>query len=247
MSSPPPGGRRQRRRFRPLDGECEPGAGMSGQGVPGISRDHARELARRELARSIYQPSLLVRWWHDITSWFSSVDGGLNVWGVLALAVIVLAAIAVMVAILGPARTGRRVPGRAILGDRPRHADDYRAAADRLAAAADYRAAIADRVRAIAADLEARGVLPPGPARTAVELAWDAGRAFPAMADELTAAARLFDEVRYGGRPGSERAYARVRDLDVSLRAAAPAAATQSAAAPWSSMMAAAASHGLSR
>jgi Domain of unknown function (DUF4129) len=220
---------------------------MSGQGGPGISRDHARELARRELARSIYQPSLVARWWHDITGWFSSVDGGLNVWGVLALAVIVLAAIAVTVAVLGPARTGRRLPGRAILGDRPRHAADYRAAAERLAAAGDYRAAIADRVRAIAADLEARGVLPPGPARTAVELARDAGRAFPPMADELTAAAHLFDEVRYGGRPGSERAYVRVKDLDVSLQAAAPATATQSAAARWSSTMAAPGTSGSSR
>jgi Domain of unknown function (DUF4129) len=220
---------------------------MSGHGGPGIGRDHARELARRELARSIYQPSLVSRWWHDLTHWFSSVDGGLNVWGVLALAVIVLAVIAVTVAVLGPARTGRRLPGRAVLGDRPRHADDYRAAADRLSAAGAYRAAIAERVRAIAADLEARGVLPPGPARTAIELACDAGRAFPAMADELTAAAHVFDEVRYGGRPGSERAYARVKDLDVSLRVAAPAAATQSAAARWSSTMATPASSGSSR
>jgi hypothetical protein len=210
---------------------------VSGQGGPGIGRDHARELARRELARSIYQPSLVSRWWHDASHWFSSVNGGLSVWGVLALAVIVLAAIAVAVAVLGPARTGRRVPSQAVLGDRPRHADDYRAGADRLAAAGDYGAAIIDRVRAIAADLEAREVLPPGPARTAIELASDAGRAFPAMADGLTTAAHLFDEVRYGGRPGSERAYARVRDLDISLRAAAPATTTEPAAARASSMM----------
>lgn len=220
---------------------------MSSQGGPGIGRDHARELARRELARSIYRPSLASRWWHDITHWFSSVSGGLNVWGVLTLAVIVLAAIAVTVAVLGPARTGRRVPGRAVLGDWPRHADDYRAAADRLAATGDYRAAIAERVRAIAADLETRGVLPPGPGRTAIELASDAGRAFPAMADELTAAAHLFDEVRYGGRPGNERAYARVKDLDMSLRAAAPATATQPPATRWSGTLTAPVSSGSSR
>jgi hypothetical protein len=210
---------------------------VSGQGGPDIGRVHARELARRELARSIYRPSLLSRWWHDITHWLSSAGGGLNAWGVLALAVIVLALIAVTVAVLGPARTGRRRPGQAVLGDQPRHADDYRAAADRLAAARDYSAAIAERVRAIAADLEARGVLPPGPARTAIELATAAGHAFPALADELTAAAHLFDEVRYGGRPGSERAYMRVRDLDISLRSAAPVAATEPAAARASSMM----------
>lgn len=220
---------------------------MTSQGGPGIGRDHARELARRELARSIYRPSLAYRWWHDVTHWLSAVGGGLNVWGVLALAVIVLAAIAVTVAMLGPARTGRRLPGRAVLGDRPRHADDYRAAADRLAATGDYSAAIAERVRAIAADLEARGVLPPGPARTAIELAAAAGRAFPAMADELTAAAHSFDEVRYGGRPGSEGAYARVKDLDISLRAAAPATATEPAAARMSSTTATAPITGSSR
>jgi hypothetical protein len=220
---------------------------MSGQGGPAIGRDQARELARRELARSIYQPPLASRWWQDITHWFSSVGGGLNVWGVLALAVIVLAAIAVTVAVLGPARTGRRLPGRAVLGNQPRHAGDYRAAADRLAAAGDYGAAIVERVRAIAADLEAREILPPGPARTAIELASAAGRAFPALADELTAAAHLFDEVRYGGRPGSERAYARVEDLDVSLRAAAPAAPTQPAAPRVSGTMAAPANSGSSR
>jgi hypothetical protein len=204
---------------------------MTGSGGPGVGRDQARELARRELARSIYQPSPLSRLWHDITQWFSSADGGLNVWGVLALAVIVLATVAVAVAMLGPARTGRRLPGRAVLGDRPRHADDYRAAADRLAADGDYGAAIAERVRAIAADMEARGVLPPAPARTASELSASAGRAFPAAESELTAAAHLFDEVRYGGRAGSERAYARVADLDNTLRAATPATAARVPAA----------------
>ncbi len=221
---------------------------MTSSGSPGIGRDQARELARRELARSMYQPSLLYRWWHDVTYWGFSVDGGLNVLGVLALAVIVIAAIAVTVAVLGPARTGRRLPGRAVLGGRPRHAEDYRAAADRLAADGDYGAAIAERVRAIAADLEARGVLPPEPARTAIELAAAAGRAFPAAAAELIAAAHLFDEVRYGGRPGSERAYARVRDLDVSLRAAVPAAAaTEPAAANLSSVVALSRNAGPSR
>jgi hypothetical protein len=200
---------------------------MTGSGGPGIGRDQAREMARRELARSMYQQSLLARWWHDVTHWLSfPAGGGLNVWGWLALSVIAVGAVAVAVAVLGPARSGRRLPGRAVFGDPPRRADDYRATADQLAAAGDYGAAIAERVRAIAADLEARSVLPPRPARTAIELAAAAGRAFPAAAAELTAAAHLFDEVRYGGRPGSERAYTRVRDLDISLRTATPAAAT---------------------
>lgn len=195
---------------------------MTGSG-PGIGRDHARELARRELARSIYQPSLLSRWWHDLLHWLSPPDGGLSWWGVLALAIVVLATVGVAVGLLGSARTSSRLSGRPVIGDRPRRADDYRAAAERLAAAGDFGAAIVERVRAIATSLEARGVLPPGPARTAIELAAAAGRAFPAAADELTAAAHLFDEVRYGGRPGTEQGYARVRDLDSSLRTATAA------------------------
>jgi hypothetical protein len=203
---------------------------------PGIGRDQARELARRELARSIYRPSLPYRLWHDVLNWLSS-PGGLGSWGVLALAIVVLAAIGVTAALVGSARRSRRIPGQPLLGDRPRSADDYRAAAERLAAAGDYGSAIAERVRAIAADLEARATLPPGPARTAIELAAAAGRVYPAAAAELTAAAHLFDEVRYGGRPGSERGYLRVSELDNSLRAAAARSVsrrTVAAAGPFS-------------
>lgn len=192
-------------------------------GGPLIGRNQARQLARRELARSMYRPSLPSRLWHDLLRWLSGPSGSLSWWGVLALALVVVAAIGVTMALLGSARTSRRLAGRPVLGDRPRQADDYRAAAERLAAAGNYGAATAERVRAIAASLEARGVLPPGPARTATELAAAAGRAFPAAAEELTAAAHLFDEVRYGGRPGSAAGYSRVTELDNSLRAAVSA------------------------
>jgi hypothetical protein len=192
---------------------------MTGGG-PLVGRSQARQLARHELARSMYQPSLLSRWWHDITHWLSGRGGGLSWWGVLALAIVVLAAIAVTIALLGSARTSRRLPARPVLGERPRRAEDSRAAAERLAAAGDYGAAIVERVRAIAAALEARRVLPPGPARTATELADAAGRAFPSAAADLQSAMHLFDEVRYGGRPGTEQGYALVRDLDNTLLAA---------------------------
>jgi hypothetical protein len=205
---------------------------MTGGG-PLVDRNQARQLARRELARSMYQPSLLSRWWHDLTHWLSGRGGELSWWSVLALAIVVVAAIAITVALLGSARTSRRLPGRPVLGERPRRAEDYRAAAERLAAAADYGAAIVERVRAIAATLENRRVLPPGPARTATELADAAGRAFPAAAADLKSAAHLFDEVRYGGRPGTEQGYALVRDLDNTLLAATAAARqTAAAAAP---------------
>jgi hypothetical protein len=109
-----------------------------------------------------------------------------------------------------------------VIGGRPRTAAEYRRAAEQLAASGNYQEAIAERVRAIAADLEAREILLAKPARTADELAAEAALAFPAEAGELAAAARLFDDVRYGGRPGSQAGYARVRGLDGRLASAAP-------------------------
>jgi hypothetical protein len=107
-----------------------------------------------------------------------------------------------------------------VLGGQVRSADEHRADADRLAASGRYGDAIVERIRAIVVDLEARDILLPRPARTARELAAEAGAAFPREAAELTDAARRFDDVRYGGRAGTEPAYRRIRDLDIRLKAA---------------------------
>jgi Domain of unknown function (DUF4129) len=196
---------------------------------PGIGREHARELARRELARSIYQPSVLSRWWNDIVRWLSGLvspnrTGSPDWLAVLALAVLVAAAIAGAVYWLGPTRANRRIRRQPVSAGRARSAADYRRAADQLADAGDYQAAIIERVRAMMADLGTRQILPSRPARTARELASETGVVFPADAAELAAAARLFDEVRYGGGPGSRPDYERVRDLDNRLAAATPIA-----------------------
>ena len=55
-------------------------------------------------------------------------------------------------------------------------------------------------MRAIVRSLEERALLDPRPGRTADEAAAEAGRALPAHADRLRAAARDFDDVTYGGR-----------------------------------------------
>jgi hypothetical protein len=121
---------------------------------------------------------------------------------------------------LGPARINQRARSSPLLAAPPRSALELRAEADRLAASGDYGPALVERVRAIAQDLETRQILLRRPARTAWELAAEAGVAFPAHAAELSAASRLFDDVRYGGRASSDTAYRRVRDLDVALAAA---------------------------
>ena len=46
-------------------------------------------------------------------------------------------------------------------------------------------------------------MLPPRIGRTADEFAAEAGRALPVHAEALRDAARQFDEIRYGQRPGS--------------------------------------------
>jgi hypothetical protein len=201
---------------------------MASSGGPAISRPRGQELARRELARSIYRPSWLARIWHDITHWLGSLlstggTGAPSWWGLALLALAVAAIIAVVVYWLGPTRRNHRAADRAVADAAPRSARDYRDAAEELAANGNFGAAIIERIRAIVVDLETRDVLLRRPARTAMELAAEAGAAFPAEATALSAAARGFDDVRYGGRAGTERAYQRIRDLDIRLAAAVAA------------------------
>jgi hypothetical protein len=191
-----------------------------------ISRLRGQQLAHRELARSIYRPSLLARLWHDLTHWLSSLvstsrAGSPSWWGLILLGVAVAAAVAVVMYWLGPTRMNRQARRGPVLAGQPRSADEHRDDADRLAASGRYGEAIIERIRAIARDLESREILLRGPARTARELAVEAGAVFPAEAAELTDAARQFDDVRYGGRAGTEPGYHRVRELDVRLKAAA--------------------------
>lgn len=194
---------------------------------PGIGREHARELARHELAKSIYRPSLLSRWGRDLARWLSSLFRPMNVgepnWLALtALAVLIVLGLAAAFYWLGSPSASRRGRAGPVIGDKPRTADEYRRAAEERAASGNYQDAIAERVRAIAADLEAREILLPRPARTADELAADAAQAFPAESAELTTAAQLFDEVRYGGRPGTQAGYDMVRSLDDRVASATP-------------------------
>jgi Domain of unknown function (DUF4129) len=198
---------------------------MTGGQVPAIGRLRGQQLARRELARAIYRPTLLARLWHDITHWLSSLvsassAGNPSWWGLILVAAAVAAVVAVVLYWLGPARVTRQAGTRPVLDGQPSSADDHREAAERLAATGSYGDAIIERLRAIAVDLETREIILRRPARTAAELAVQSGAAFPAEAAELSDAARRFDAVRYGGRAGTEPGYLRIRDLDVRLKAA---------------------------
>jgi hypothetical protein len=194
----------------------------SGQPVPpGIHRMPAQRLARRELARAIYQPSFWSRLNRDIFGWLNSLQIGPQKSGWWTLIVLIVVAVLVIAGVLyriGPMRRNRRERAGAVLAGTQLTADDYRRTAERLAGGGDYAGAIIDRTRAIAVELETRGVLLPRPGRTASELAAEAASSLPDHAAGLREAARLFDDVRYGDRAGTPAGYQQVRHLDESIR-----------------------------
>jgi hypothetical protein len=197
-------------------------------GIPVVGRQAGQRLARAELSKAIYhpQPSLAQRAAHFVLEWLGrlfratqGLPGGW--WGFVVLIALTVLLVAVVLARTGPVARARRRRGEPGATSLARTARDHRDAATRLADAGDYAAAICERVRAIAAELDERGVLTPRIGRTADEFAAEAGRALPPHAAGLLAAARLFDEVRYGRRPGTRRGYDRVSELDTRIAGSA--------------------------
>lgn len=198
-----------------------------------IGRDPAQRLAREELSKAIYhQTSILQSVEHAILSFLQSIfDGASQVtpggwWTVVALATLTVVIGSVVAVRLGPlARSASQTASLLEPGVSPLTARQLRDAAEAGAAARDYGTAILQRLRAIAAACEERGILVPAAGRTADELATQAGLSFPGHARDLAGAARLFDQVRYGGGTGTREGYERVRDLDVALTRLGPALA----------------------
>lgn len=203
-----------------------------------IDRDTAHEAAQRELAKPIYpKASLSDRiedWFNDLMyrllSEASSMPGGWLTITVLA----ILVAVAVIVAVRVLRRTMRTARGgeHALLSEHDLSAARHRATAEQFAAARDWAAAIRHRLRAVARQLEESAILEPVPGRTATELARDAGRSLPDLADELRKAATAFNDVTYGERPGTEAAYRMIVDLDARLRRTHAASGADGPAAP---------------
>ena len=178
----------------------------------GPGREQAQQLAREELARRQYrdaQPSAVLRALGSVWHWvhhllFDATDKAsskpLVIIGLLV--VLLLLVVAVLVRI-GPVAASRQ---RAALfdDDTLTFAADHRRAADAYAAAGQYDEAVRERLRAVVRELEVRGVLDRRPGRTAGEVARDAGRAVPLLAAPLQQAARVFDEIWYGGRTAQQ-------------------------------------------
>ncbi|HEX5495202.1 MAG TPA: DUF4129 domain-containing protein [Mycobacteriales bacterium] len=188
-----------------------------------ITRDGARDAAHHEVSRGVYhadQPGLLRQVAERVAAWFGHLfdraagvapGGGA---GVVAILVLFGGLLVLLLWRSGPlGRAGRRrslddVDGRRL------DAADHRRAADGHTAAGRYAEAVRERMRAIARELEARGVLEVRPGRTADEVAAEAGGQVPALAEGLRRAARVFDEVWYGGRRATAQSDAMLREVD---------------------------------
>ena len=196
--------------------------------VSGIPVDPDAETARRwateELLDPVYheQRSLLSR----LIDWLAELLAGLRTPAVLdpiaILAVVGVIAAVVVVAFLvaGPVRVSRRGGAdRSVLADDDtRTAAEIRAAADAAAAAGDWATAVLERFRAIVRGLEERTVLDERAARTAHEAALAAAARLPALAAELVAAGRTFDDVAYGHEPATAQDEVRLRGLDARVQ-----------------------------
>jgi Domain of unknown function (DUF4129) len=204
----------------------------AGGGGPGIGRKAAQQLARAELAKPEYHhhvsplEAVILAVLHFLARIVNAASGAVpgGWWALVALAALAVIVIAGVLNWIGPLARAHRGSGPLAAEGGTHTARDHRQEAQRLAGAGEYTAAIIECVRAIAAELEERGMLPPRIGRTADEFADEAGRALPARADALQDAARQFDEIRYGQRPGSRAGYERLSELDRHIMAGAPRA-----------------------
>jgi Domain of unknown function (DUF4129) len=197
-----------------------------------VDRDTAREAAEQELRRREYveaQPSLVVRVVGRVLRELGELldgaaalaPGGLL--GLLALLVVVLLLVGVVLTRIGPLARASAAPSL-FSGAGAQTAAEHRAQAEQAAAQGQWAQAVRERLRAVVRELEARGALDPRPGRTAGEVARDGGAALPHVADDLARAARLFDEVWYGGRPADAASYASLVAVDARVSDTAPVA-----------------------
>jgi hypothetical protein len=204
-----------------------------------IGRAPAQRLAREELSKAVYHQTSIPQLINKYLGLFlgriftdaSRVTPG-GWWTVVALTGLAVLIVATIVIRLGPlARSARRTTALLEPGADPLTAGQLRDLAAASATEGNYSTAILQRLRAIAAGCEERGILLPDAGRTADELAARAGEEFPGHAADLVIAARLFDQVRYGGDTGTRDGYELLRALDVALTQQMPSQAVAQAVA----------------
>ncbi|MEV5720105.1 DUF4129 domain-containing protein [Amycolatopsis mediterranei] len=197
-----------------------------------IDRDAARRAAEEELSDPKYRdarPGFLQQigqWLGEqleklLNSLSSDVPGGI-------FGVVLLVALLIVLVVVIRLRTGKMAAsaraGSVVFGGQRKNASDYRRAAEEAAAAGRFDDAVRDRFRAVVRALEERALLDARSGRTADEAAAEAGLLLPNVAGRLRRGARLFDDVHYGGREGTEAAYRMLTELDERCRRERPVA-----------------------
>ncbi len=196
-----------------------------------LTRDPAQRLAELELADPAYragEPGLIQRAIQWLVDWVQrAVDqatdaapgGWLGILGLILLLIVVGLFVRWRV---GPvARSG----GLTFTVDPGTSAAQYRARAEQLAAAGQWDEAISTRMRAVVRSSQERGLIDAQPGWTADEVAREVGRRVPEAGTAMERAARGFDDVRYGGRPGSAHVYGDLVAADTLVSDAAVVAA----------------------
>lgn len=207
-----------------------------------LTRSQAQRLAELELADPAYraaQPGLIERAIRWLVEWVQraadrAAEAAPGGWlGILGLVLLVVVAVLFIRWRIGPVS---RSAGITFTVDPGTSAAEYRTHADELAAVGQWDAAVSERMRGLVRGSQERGLIDAHPGWTADEVAGAVGLRVPTARNTLHVAARTFDEVRYGGRPGSPGAYRAIVEADdrvaagtvVGSPAPAPAAPT-----PW--------------
>lgn len=180
-----------------------------------ITRDGAREAARRELSKGIYHRNdepWPLRVLHAVQHWLDHVlhavsrhaPGG----GAGAVALL-LAALALIGFVWWRVGFIRRTPtaSHTVLETRRRTSGDLLREAETALFEERWDDAVIARMRALAMVVEERGLVDPRPGRTADELAAEVATAMPGADQPLRAAAVTFDAVIYGRRRATRDSY----------------------------------------
>jgi hypothetical protein len=188
-----------------------------------IGRAEAADAASRELSKGVYHqddpsiPQRIIEWLRDwIERLLSEVDnaspGGLT--GLLIIVGLIVVAAIIVRWRVGPLARARKRASAMVFTDGQRSAAEHRTAAKTAAADGDFAVAIRERFRALVRELEERTLLDQRPGRTADEAAIEIAQLAPQAGDTVYAAARIFDEVWYGGRPADSARYEQVAQAD---------------------------------
>jgi Domain of unknown function (DUF4129) len=193
-----------------------PAAVADAAGGGPVGGDAAQRAAKAELAHREYHrddPGLLtriLRWvGHRLAHLFSGTGG------THALLLVLLVVVAVVIVFALRAGVPTRRPHLRDAGGAdplaPIAARDHRRLAAQFTADGRRAEALREWLRAAIAAIEERGVLPPRPGRTGAATAREAGPLLPAVAADLQAATRAFDEVWFGGRDATDADVAHAR------------------------------------